>query len=106
MKPCEETSVSVLINQTKRALEAFNCGKLMGEPKYGPCSASQWKAEGTHYPSLHKALLQEHSRIQRTKAAEDNERIKNLRDPNRRRVRDPHGLGITSGLPTVVGART
>ena len=47
---------------------------MLGEEKYGPGSEPQWKAGGTRYPNLYKALLEEPSRTQRTKLLEDNSR--------------------------------
>ena len=43
----------------------------LGEEKYGPGSEPQWKAVGTRYPNLYKALLEEPSRTRRTKLLED-----------------------------------
>ena len=45
---------------------------VLGEEKYGPGSEPQWKAGGTRYPNLYKALLEEPSRTRRTKLLEDN----------------------------------
>ena len=44
---------------------------LLGEEKYGPGSEPQWKAGGTRYPNLYKALLEEPSSTRRTKLLED-----------------------------------
>ena len=44
---------------------------VLGEEKYGPGSEPQWKAGGTCYPNLCKALLEEPSRTLRTKLLED-----------------------------------
>ena len=49
---------------------------VLGEEKYGPGSEPQWKAGGTRYPNLYKALLEEPSRTRRTKLLEDNPRGK------------------------------
>ena len=43
----------------------------MGEEKYGPGSEPQWKAGGTRYLNLYKALLEEPLRTRRTKLLED-----------------------------------
>ena len=51
-------------------LELSKCS-LLGEEKYGPGSEPQWKAGGTRYPNLYKALLEEPSRTRRTKLLED-----------------------------------
>ena len=45
---------------------------LLGDGKYGPGSGPQWKTGGTRYPNLYKALLEEPSRMRRTKLLEDN----------------------------------
>ena len=44
---------------------------LLGEEKYGPGSEPQWKAGGGRYPNLYKAILEEPSRILRTKLMKD-----------------------------------
>ena len=66
---------------------------LLGEEKYGPGSEPQWKAGGTRYPNLYKALLEEPSRTRRTKLLEDNSRGKTgdgrfVRRPARARIRN------------------
>ena len=45
---------------------------VLGESKYGPRFGPPWKAGGSHYPKLYKALLQEPSRTRRTMLLEDN----------------------------------
>ena len=45
---------------------------MVGEGKYGPGSGPQWKTGGTRYLNLYKALLEEPSRMRRTKLFEDN----------------------------------
>ena len=45
---------------------------LLGESKYGPGSGPKWKAGGTQYPNLYKALLEEPLRIRWTKLLGDN----------------------------------
>ena len=49
---------------------------MLGEENYGPGSEPQWKAGGTRYLNLYKALLEEPSRTRRTKLLEDNSRDK------------------------------
>ena len=66
---------------------------VLGEEKYGPGSEPQSKTGGTRYPNLHKALLEEPSRIRRTKLLEDNLRAKegdgrNTRRPARAWIRN------------------
>ena len=66
---------------------------LLGEEKYGTGSEPQWKAGGTRYPNLYKALLEEPSRTRRTKLLEDIPRGKigdgrNTRRPARARIRN------------------
>ena len=66
---------------------------VLGEEKYGPGSEPQWKAGGTRYPNLYKALLEEPSRTRRTKLLEDNSRAKKgdgriVRRPARARIRN------------------
>ena len=66
---------------------------LLGEEKYGPGSKPQWKAGGARYLILYKALLEEPSRIRRTKLLEDNARGKTgdgriVRRPARARIRN------------------
>ena len=58
----------------------------------GPGSGPQWKAGGTRYPNLYKVLLEEPSRIRRTKLLEDNSRAEVgdsyiMRRPDRARIR-------------------
>jgi hypothetical protein len=66
---------------------------VLGEDKYGPGSGPQWKTGGTRYPNLYKALLEEPSRIRRTKLLEDNSRAevgdgRIIRRPARARIRN------------------
>ena len=66
---------------------------LLGEEKSGPGSEPQWKARGTRYPNLYKALLEEPTITQRTKLLEDNSRAKEgdgriMRRPARTRIRN------------------
>ena len=66
---------------------------VLGEGKYGPGSGPQWKTGGTRYPNLYKALLEEPSRMRRTKLLEDNSRAKegnsrNMRRPTRAWIRN------------------
>ena len=67
--------------------------RVLGEEKYGPGSEPQWKAGGTRYPDLYKALLEEPSRTRRTKLLEDKSRGKMgdgriVRRPARARIRN------------------
>ena len=59
---------------------------VLGEGKYGPGSEPQWKIGGTRYPNLYKALLEEPSRMRRTKLLEDNSRAKKGDGRNVRRL--------------------
>jgi hypothetical protein len=66
---------------------------VLGEDKYGPGSGPQWKTGGTRYPNLYKALLEEPSRIRRTKLLEVNSRAevgdgRIIRRPARARIRN------------------
>ena len=68
-------------------------GFMLGEGKYGPGFGPQWKTGGTRYPNLYKAILEEPSRIRRTKLLEDNLRGtvsygRITRRPTRARIRN------------------
>ena len=73
--------------------EPCRCHDVLGEEKYGPGSEPQWKAGGTRYLNLYKALLEEPSRTRRTKLLEYNSRAKMgdgriMRRPARARIRN------------------
>ena len=59
---------------------------MLGECKYGPESGPKRKTGGTRYPNLYKALLEEPSRMRRTKLLEDNSRAKEGDGRNVRRL--------------------
>ena len=66
---------------------------VLGESKHGPGSGPQWKAGGIRYPNLYKALLEEPSRMRRTKLLEDNSRAEKgdgriMRRPTRTRIKN------------------
>ena len=58
---------------------------MLRESKYGPGSGPQWKAGGSCYPNLCKALLQEPSGMGRDRLIKDDLRVKKPGDQDARK---------------------